>query len=69
MTGPAVISKVTAISGDRAQDAAQCRAALTPLVESYVRRSPDQCRYLALPPWLMISPAGGGALDSEGVAT
>jgi lauroyl/myristoyl acyltransferase len=55
---------------DLARDAAQCRAALTPLIESYVRRFPAQCRYLALPPW-PASPDDEtiGALDSEGRAT
>jgi lauroyl/myristoyl acyltransferase len=55
-------------AGDRARDAAQCRAVLAPLVESYVRRFPEQCRYLALPPWPTTSPAGDGALDRESVA-
>jgi lauroyl/myristoyl acyltransferase len=55
---------------DLARDAAQCRAARAPLIESYVRRFPAQCRYLALPPW-PASPDDEtiGALDSEGRAT
>ena len=47
-------------AADLAQDAAQCRTVLAPLVESYVRRFPDQCRYLAFPPWPM-SPSEAGA--------
>jgi lauroyl/myristoyl acyltransferase len=36
---------------DPARDAENCRTALLPLVEAYVRRFPSQCRYLALPRW------------------
>jgi lauroyl/myristoyl acyltransferase len=36
---------------DAERDVAQCRAALEPIIDSYVRRFPEQCRYLALPPW------------------
>jgi lauroyl/myristoyl acyltransferase len=36
---------------DLGEDKAQCRAALVPLLEAYVRRYPAQCRYLAFPPW------------------
>ena len=59
-------------AGDVERDATMCRAALAPLVETYVRRFPDQCRYLALPPWPTGPPAGapgGAALDTEGRAT
>jgi len=55
-------------TGDLGRDAAQCRAVLMPLVESYVRKFPAQCRYLALPPW-PDSPEDVRALDSEGGAT
>jgi hypothetical protein len=55
--------------GDLAGDAAQCRMALAPLLESYVRRFPAQCRYLAFPPWAPTVPEDGVALDSEGRAT
>lgn len=51
------------LAGDPARDAAQCRAVLAPLLESYVRRFPAQCRYLALPPW-RDSPDDVDALDS-----
>jgi hypothetical protein len=44
---------------DLARDAAQCRAALAPLIESYVRRFPAQCRYLAFPPWAVNAAADG----------
>jgi hypothetical protein len=54
---------------DRAEDVAQCRPLLQSLVESFVRRFPEQCRYLALPPWPTSGPGGGGALDREKVAT
>jgi lauroyl/myristoyl acyltransferase len=36
---------------DPARDAAACHAVLTPLLETYVRRFPAQCRYLAFPAW------------------
>jgi lauroyl/myristoyl acyltransferase len=35
---------------DPEADIGRCRAALAPLVEDYVRRFPEQCRYLAFPP-------------------
>jgi lauroyl/myristoyl acyltransferase len=44
---------------DSDRDTAQCQAALTPLVESYVRRYPDQCRYLAFPAWEPDDPSSG----------
>jgi lauroyl/myristoyl acyltransferase len=53
---------------DLARDAAQCRTVLAPLLESYVRRFPAQCRYLAFPP-SPDSSAAAGALDSESGAT
>jgi hypothetical protein len=37
--------------GDAVRDAAACRAALTPLVDAYVRRFPTQCRWVAIPRW------------------
>jgi lauroyl/myristoyl acyltransferase len=36
---------------DPVGDAESCREALTPLVREYVRKYPEQCRYLAFPPW------------------
>lgn len=54
---------------DLETDAAQCRAALAPLIEGYVRRYPTQCRYLAFPPWLTNPPRDGEALDSVSSAT
>ena len=52
-------------AGDVERDAVVCREALTPLIETYVRRFPAQCRYLALPHWSTAPAAGyGGALDS-----
>jgi lauroyl/myristoyl acyltransferase len=36
---------------DLDRDRSQCQAALTPLIETYVRRYPSQCRYLAFPAW------------------
>ncbi|HUR35285.1 MAG TPA: hypothetical protein VM032_15885 [Vicinamibacterales bacterium] len=40
------------VRDDVAEDAAACRAALTPVVSDYVRRYPTQCRYLAFPDWV-----------------
>jgi lauroyl/myristoyl acyltransferase len=37
--------------GHPKRDAALCQAALSPLVQDYVRRFPSQCRYVAIPPW------------------
>lgn len=37
--------------GNLVRDEAMCREALTPLLADYVRRFPDQCRYLAFPRW------------------
>jgi lauroyl/myristoyl acyltransferase len=37
--------------GDAVRDAAACRAALTPLLDRYVRRFPTQCRWVAMPRW------------------
>jgi hypothetical protein len=51
--------------GGLAADVAQCREMLIPLLESYVRCFPAQCRYLAFPPWPTISPGDGEVLDSE----
>jgi lauroyl/myristoyl acyltransferase len=36
---------------DPSRDALQCQAALTPLIADYVRRFPDQCRWVAMPRW------------------
>lgn len=41
---------------DPERDAARCKAALAPLIEAYVRRYPDQCRYVALPRWPTARP-------------
>jgi lauroyl/myristoyl acyltransferase len=37
---------------DAARDAAACQAVLAPLVDTYVRRFPTQCRWIAMPRWL-----------------
>jgi hypothetical protein len=39
------------VADDEAADREACRAALTPVVADYVRRFPEQCRYLVFPPW------------------
>jgi lauroyl/myristoyl acyltransferase len=36
---------------DAVSDAESCRDVLTPLVREYVAKYPEQCRYLAFPPW------------------
>lgn len=46
---------------DLDRDTARCQAALTPLVEAYVRRYPDQCRYLAFPAWEPDAPSNDAA--------
>jgi lauroyl/myristoyl acyltransferase len=40
-----------AIDDDEARDVEACRRALTPIIGAYVRAHPEQCRYLAFPPW------------------
>ncbi|MBS1818482.1 MAG: hypothetical protein JSU08_11165 [Acidobacteria bacterium] len=37
--------------GDERADAAACQAVLTEILGAYVREHPEQCRYLAFPPW------------------
>ncbi len=39
------------VQPDSRRDAEACRAALTPLLQAYVREHPEQCRYLAFPDW------------------
>lgn len=39
------------VDPDAARDAAHCRQVLTPIVEDYVRRHPEQCRWVAMPRW------------------
>jgi lauroyl/myristoyl acyltransferase len=56
-------------AADPVRDAAMCRAALAPLVERFVREFPEQCRYLALPPWPTSLPERGEALDRADGAT
>lgn len=36
---------------DAGRDAELCREALSPLIAEYVRRYPDQCRWMAMPRW------------------
>lgn len=36
---------------DETRDIEACHAALAPLLGAYVRAHPEQCRYLAFPPW------------------
>ena len=45
-----------ASDADPTRDAAACRDTLTPLLTDYVRRYPEQCRYLANPPARFESP-------------
>lgn len=56
-------------AADPVRDAAMCRAVLAPLVERFVREFPEQCRYLALPPWPTSLPERGEALDRADGAT
>lgn len=46
----AVQAPLPPATGDRERDAAACRAILEPLLQAYVRRFPEQCRYLAFGP-------------------
>ena len=39
------------IVDDAARDAEQCREVLGPLVADYIRRHPEQCRWVAMPRW------------------
>lgn len=40
------------VDPDPSSDARACHAALAPLIGDYVRRFPDQCRWVAMPRWL-----------------
>lgn len=39
------------MTGDEGADREACRVVLTQIFTDYVRRYPEQCRYLAFPPW------------------
>jgi lauroyl/myristoyl acyltransferase len=40
------------VDDDATRDAARCRDVLSPLVTDYVRRHPEQCRWVAMPRWV-----------------
>jgi hypothetical protein len=39
------------VDPDEVLDLEACREALTSLMRAYMRQVPEQCRYLAFPPW------------------